>query len=246
MGKGCIYCESIVRRVLTIFIIVDTSKSMHGKKMQAVNDSIREILPIIHNISNKNPETEIRIACLQFSTGATFMMDAPREAGDFEFIPMEAKGQTDMGAAISLLETKLHTQGKGWMNHASGSYAPIFILMSDGHPGDSYKRKLKQLKENKWFHFGVKIAIAIGNDAKRDILAEFTGDTDAVITVHSSKALRELIRLVTITSSTICSQSKHIDNTSTQSKVIAGIKSTQIFETIDWGVNAPQFEDDWK
>ena len=77
-------------------------------------------------------------------------------------------------------------------------------------------------------------------------MAEFTGDTDAVITVHSSKALRELIRLVTITSSTICSQSKHIDNTSTQSKVIAGIKSTQIFETIDWGVDAPQFEDDWK
>lgn len=244
MIKGLLHCDSIVRRVLTIFLIVDTSKSMFGKKMQAVNDAISELLPIIQSISDKNPEAEIHITCLQFSTGAIFLTDIPREAKDFEFIPMKAKGQTDLGAAISLLETKLHSKGEGWMNHTSGYYAPIFILMSDGHPGDSYKRKLKVLKNNKWFAHGVKIAIAIGNDAKKDILAEFTGDINTVITVHNAKTLRELVQFVTITSSTVCSQSVNINNTCKQNKVIQAIKTSQI-DSLDFGVDIPQIDDDW-
>lgn len=229
MRKWLLYGDGIVRRVLTIFLIVDTSKSMYGKKMQAVNGAIAEILPIIQSISNNNPEAVIHITCLQFSTGATFLTDIPREAQDFDFVPMKARGQTDFGAAISLLETKLHTNGDGWMNHTGGSYAPIFILMSDGHPSDSYKRKLKALKENKWFVHGVKIAIAIGNDAKKDLLVEFTGDSNSVIAVHNGKILRELIRLVAVTSSSVCSQSTNIDSDK-QSKVISAIKTAQIID----------------
>lgn len=245
MSNRLLHGDGIVRRILTVFLIVDTSKSMYGKKMQAVNDAIAEILPILQCISDNNPEAEIHITCLQFSTGAVFLTDIPREARDFEFVSMKAKGQTDLGAAISLLETKLHTKGDGYMNHSSGAYTPIFILMSDGHPGDSYKRKLKTLKENKWFAYGVKIAIAIGNDAKKDILAEFTGDPKSVITVHNSKTLRELIRLVTITSSSVCSQSTNVENINKQSKIINAIKSAQIIDSSDFGVDATQVEDDW-
>lgn len=245
MAIGLLHCESIVRRLLTIFLIVDTSRSMSGQKMQAVNDAISDILPIIQNLSDNNTEAEIRIACLQFSTGAAFLSDMPREAKDFEFIPMKAKGQTDLGAAISLLETKIHSKGDGWMKHTSGFYAPVFILMSDGHPGDSYKRKLKVLKENKWFSHGVKIAIAIGNDAHKDVLAEFTGDEKAVITVHNSKTLRELIRLVALTSSSICSQSTNVENISKQSKVIRAIQTAQIIDLSDFGVDVPHIDDEW-
>ena len=63
--------------------------------------------------------------------------------------------------------------------------------------------------------------------------------------MHNSKTLRELIRLVTITSSSVCSQSTNVENINKQSKIINAIKSALIIDSSDFGVDATQVEDDW-
>ena len=42
----------IPRRTMVLFFIVDTSGSMEGKKIGAVNTAIREVIPEIRDISN--------------------------------------------------------------------------------------------------------------------------------------------------------------------------------------------------
>ena len=48
------------RRVLNLFFLIDTSSSMSGEKIAAVNDAIRNVIPIVDDISSNNPDAEIK------------------------------------------------------------------------------------------------------------------------------------------------------------------------------------------
>lgn len=60
----------VPRRTMVVFFIVDTSGSMQGAKIGAVNSAIEEVLPEIAKISDENADAEIKIAVLDFSTDA--------------------------------------------------------------------------------------------------------------------------------------------------------------------------------
>ena len=79
--------------------------------------------------------------------------------------------------------------------------------MSDGEPTDDFEGGLRKLKGNSWFRHAIKLAIAIGNDASQEKLADFIGTSEAVFTVHNIEQLRKMIRLAVITSSMVGSQS---------------------------------------
>lgn len=238
--------EGVTRRTLTLFFLVDTSGSMCGNKIQAVNAAIENVLPTIHDISFNNGDAEIKVACMQFSSVVSWMTEEPREADDFEYVDMDAEGLTSMGEAFKEVESKLH-QTNGWMKHAGGSYAPVFILLSDGEPTDDYLSGLKVLKGNKWFKVGTKIAIAIGNDANTEILKDFTGTSETVLTVHDTETLKKVIKFVTVTSSTIASQSRGVDDGTTQNKVEDAIKEEYKDQenNVGVGVDPKDVDDEW-
>ena len=218
---GLLEVDSIPRRTMVLFFIVDASTSMEGNKIGAVNDAIRNVLPMIHEISNDNPEAEIKVAVLQFANGATWLYDKPLLADDFIWQDIVADGLTPMGEALTELNKKLAKDE--FMKSASGSYAPAFILMSDGQPTDNYEHGLNVLLKNKWFTSGIRTAIAIGADADRDILAQFTGNSEGVYEVNNIEALKNVIRLIAVTSSTIGSQASN-SSKKKQDQVIEEVK----------------------
>jgi len=79
------------------------------------------------------------------------------------------------------------------MNEATGSYAPVVLLLSNGNYTDDWERPLSVLKNNNWFKPAIKAAIAVGDDANIDSLAEFTGSKDAVIKLQPN-IIRLLIK----------------------------------------------------
>ena len=87
---------------------------------------------------------------------------------------------------------------------------PAIFLLSDGEPTDEYASELSKLKENNWFKKAIKVAVAIGEDANRDVLAGFTGNKEAVLTVHTPEALTKMIRFVSVTASQIGSRSSGV------------------------------------
>ena len=137
------------------------------------------------------------------------------------------------------------------MQSASGSFAPAIILLSDGGPTDDYASGLSKLKANNWFKSAIKIAIAIGDDADKDVLKEFTGSSEAVITVHNIEALKQIIRVVAVTSSQIGSKSSTAGDITKQEQVIKDVQdATQNIdgaETADSTstVDSSQYVDDW-
>lgn len=52
----------------------------------------------------------------------------------------------------------------------------------------------------------VKTAVAIGDDADKDMLAEFTGTKENVIEVHNSNDLIKAIKFLSITSSMVATK----------------------------------------
>jgi len=198
----------IPRRTMVLFFVVDTSGSMEGSKLGAVNTAIEEVIPAIKEISDENADAQIKIAALEFSNGARWITTSgPMESDQFHWNDLQASGVTDLGAACKALNEKLST--KAFMKEATGSYAPAIFLLSDGEPTDDWRGGLGVLKQNNWFKTAVKVAVAIGDDANKDVLAEFTGTKEAVITVHKPEALKKMIKFVSVRASQVASKSSN-------------------------------------
>jgi uncharacterized protein YegL len=134
------------------------------------------------------------------------------------------------------------------MVSASGSFAPAIILLSDGGPTDDYQSGLSKLKSNNWFKAAIKIAIAIGDDADKDVLKDFTGNSEAVITVHNIEALKQIIRIVAVTSSQIGSKSSSAGDSTKQDQVVEEVKDA--VENVNGAevatkVDSSSYDDDW-
>ncbi len=213
---------SVPRRTMTLFFLIDTSGSMYGNKIGAVNDAIVNVLPMLEDISSSNPDAEIKVAALEFSNGTKWLYNEPKSVEDFRWIDVQAGGLTSLGEACLELNSKLSRSG--YMKSASGSYAPAIILLSDGGPTDNFDGGLQTLQGNNWFKNAIRIAIAIGDDADLDVLARFTGNSEAVIKVQNIDALKQIIRVVAVTSSQIGSKSSSAGDTSKQDQVIKDVK----------------------
>ncbi|MBS4026100.1 MAG: VWA domain-containing protein [Clostridia bacterium] len=200
--------EGISKRTMVLFFIIDKSYSMSGSKIGAVNVAVREVIPEIQKIAEDSADANIKIAVLTFSSGAQWMYQSAIDAKDFQWNGINVDGTTDIGQAFKLLNEKLARNG-GFMTDAAGSYAPAIFLMSDGQPTDEYKKALADLKNNNWFKASLKAAVAIGDDADKDMLAEFTGNLESVLIVHTPEALKKLIRFVSVTASKIGSKSSN-------------------------------------
>lgn len=212
---------SVPRRTMTLFFLIDTSGSMSGNKIGAVNDAIVNVLPMLEDISSSNPDAEIKVAALEFSNGTKWLYNEPKSVEDFKWIDVQAGGLTSLGEACLELNSKLSRSG--YMKSASGSYAPAIILLSDGGPTDNFDGGLQTLQGNNWFKNAIRIAIAIGDDADLDVLARFTGNSEAVIKVQNIDALKQIIRVVAVTSSQIGSKSSSAGDTSKQDQVIKDV-----------------------
>lgn len=212
---------SVPRRTMTLFFVIDTSGSMEGNKIGAVNDAVVNVLPMLDEISQSNPDAEIKVAALEFSSGTQWLYTEPKLASEFVWQDVRAGGLTSLGAACIELSNKLSRSG--YMKAASGSFAPAIILLSDGGPTDDFQSGLAKLKENNWFKAAIKVAIAIGDDADKDVLKEFTGTSEAVFTVHNIEALKQIIRVVAVTSSQIGSKSSTAGDVTKQEQVIKDV-----------------------
>ena len=225
----------IPRRTMVLFFVIDTSGSMDGSKIGAVNAAIEEVIPAIMEVSDENADAEIKIAALEFSSGTRWITaNGPVPAEQFRWNYLEAAGVTDFGDACKSLNEKLST--KAFMKEATGSFAPAIFLLSDGEPTDDWEEALAQLKQNNWFKAGVKVAVAIGDDANKDVLKEFTGTMEAVLETHNAATLKKMIKFVSVRASQIASKSSNISD--------AGIDAGDEQKQWELNANLQEFKDE--
>ncbi|MDR0449661.1 MAG: VWA domain-containing protein [Treponema sp.] len=234
--------RGITRRQMVMFFLIDTSGSMEGTKISSVNTAIREVIPELRDIGGA--DIDLKIAVLEFSTSLRWQNPAgPVSVDSFTWSNLAAEGVTNMGAAFYELNAKLSRNS--FLQAPSASLAPVIILMSDGLPSDEWENSLGALKNNNWYKSAVKVALAIGSDADTDVLAQFTGDPAAVLTVYTPETLRAMIKKVSVTSSQIGSRSQPLQSGQIVSKQEAFTKEIQNIVQADPDFNSADTADGW-
>lgn len=193
----------LASRPLHFFWMVDCSGSMFSEgKIGIVNNAIQECIPVMVSAADNNPNAQLLIRALQFSTGASWITASPVPIEDYSWEDMEANGVTDMGKAFELLAAQL-----GIPPMPARALPPVIVLLSDGQPTDDYKKGLDKLKALPWFKKAVKIAISIGQDADDDVLLEFTGNRELVLQANNPTALVKMIKWASTTASMVSAPS---------------------------------------
>lgn len=156
-------------RPLHFIWIADCSISMRSNgKIEALNKAIRETLPLMKEVANENPNAEVLVRAIKFSTGASWHVMAPTPVENFTWTDLSAEGITDMGKAFTLLKEALQIPPM-----TERALPPVLVLLSDGQPTDDYSQALKELLEEPWAIKAVRIAIGIGKSANKSVLKKF-------------------------------------------------------------------------
>ncbi|MBR2518693.1 MAG: VWA domain-containing protein [Selenomonadaceae bacterium] len=202
----------IPRKMCPVIFLLDTSGSMSGAPIGAVNDAIRNVLPELISMNESNADNEIKIAVITFDYDAKWIIGenelmSPEDVQNV-WRDLDANGYTSMGAAFRALNEKLSVSN-GFMKRASGSVAPVLFLLSDGEPTDDYRAGLQVLQKNNWYKIAVRVAVGYG-DANDGILREFTGNEGTVLHTNDTNELKNTIRFVAVTSSRVASQGSSV------------------------------------
>jgi uncharacterized protein YegL len=236
--------DGIVKKQLVLFFLIDTSGSMNGEKIGAVNTAIREALNDPEFKSAGGADADILVAALEFNNGCRWITPVPQSIDSFIWNDLDADGGTDLGAACRELSAKLDRNG--FLNAPGGSAAPVILLLSDGDPTDDFDSGLAVLKKNKLYNQCIRMACAIGDDANIDLLSEFTSGRESVLRVHTPEALRKWIRVVSLTTSKVGSKSQPTSGgkaVSVQDTAVAAVE-TAIQNDSDFVADA-NADDDW-
>ena len=200
------------RRVCPVIFLLDTSGSMRGDPIGAVNAAIEGVLPELKSMNEENADAEIMIGILTFSSGSYWVSgESLVTPANYTHIDLDANGPTDMGDAFRKLNEKLSSK-TGFMTRASGSVAPVLFLLSDGAPTDDYQSGLAKLKSNSWYKVAARVAIGYGELCDDAVLQEFTGNEETVLHTREPQELLKMIKFVTITSSMVASRGSNSNN----------------------------------
>lgn len=160
----------LATRPLHFIWIADCSGSMTGDKIQTLNYAIRNALPEMQATARENPNAEVLVRALKFSSGAQWHVSQPTQVEDFKWHDLTAEGLTDMGKALTMVAEQLKIPPM-----SDRALPPVLVLISDGQPTDDFNQGLLALMQEAWGKKAVRMAIAIGEDADYDILQKFIG-----------------------------------------------------------------------
>jgi uncharacterized protein YegL len=142
-------------------------------KIQSLNAGIREALPHMRDVADQNPNAQVFVRTLQFSTGAVWHNSYPTPVADFKWSDLSAGGCTEMGKALFMVAEQLRIPPM-----SERALPPVVVLISDGQPTDDFYGGLAALMNEPWGKKAVRIAIAIGADANLEILQKFIGHSE--------------------------------------------------------------------
>jgi uncharacterized protein YegL len=183
----------LATRPLHFFWICDCSGSMQASgKIQALNNAIRESIPLMRKVADDNPNAQVLVRAVSFSDQARWHVAVATQVDQFAWTDLDARGTTAMGEALTLVANELRIPPM-----TDRALPPVLVLISDGQPTDEFDKGLKQLLSLPWGKKAVRTAIAIGEDADYDVLTKFiANDSLSVLKANNPEALVRHIKWV--------------------------------------------------
>jgi uncharacterized protein YegL len=159
---------SSTTRRLPVYLLLDTSGSMHGDPIEAVKMGLRQLRSDLQ--SDPQALESVWLSVITFADSAKQVVPLT-EIGAFQEPKLDASGTTALGEALKLLMTCLNKEVRKTTATQKGDWKPLIFLMTDGQPTDSWEGPADELKKRRP---GNIIACAAGSAADDKILKRIT------------------------------------------------------------------------
>lgn len=229
--------NGLQKNLMPLFLLIDTSGSMSGPKIEQVKTAVEEIKMQLSLQNTGNDDADVKVSVLCFD-------DAPRWEAKIEDPALvntdfQLGIMTNMGAAFIELEKMLSRSKLIQKGQCAGYKRAVMILLTDGVPTDDVDRGIAALKTNNWFVKGTRIAFAIGSDADTSCLEKFTGNPETVLQVKNINVLSSILAKIAVVTSTTATHAAGInpDDATTQAQKNEDFRNSAS-ESADSVVNA--------
>lgn len=231
--------DKIAKQQLNVIILVDTSKSMQGKRIKQVNAALRDVRKHLVEMQDENANVAFQITVIPFGNSASFLNgDRAKDVEDFTFQDLKGGGWSNLHLAYEKLAEILKKESKGGIMPDFGGVAPILLLMTDGHPTKyPMKKEMEALKALPWFRAALKYGISImhNDTVTQRVLKEFVDGNGDVIDCFDANTLKNIIQIVVLTASKVKSTSTGVGGGTPMAKnqqIVQQVK--QALDEVDW------------
>lgn len=126
-----------VRR-LPVYLLVDTSGSMKGEPIVAVNNGLGVLVGSLRQ--DPHALESVHISLITFDREAKLIVPlTPVDSVHLPEIQTPDSGPTHLGEALELLRTQFAKEVLQSTDQQKGDWAPFLIVMTDGRPSDLQK-----------------------------------------------------------------------------------------------------------
>lgn len=171
-------------RRLPVFLLLDTSGSMRGEPIQAVNNGLQVLVSALRQDPYALESVHISLITFDIEANELFPL-TPLDQVQVPEITVPQAGATFLGAALELLVDRVDRDVIRTTDDMKGDWRPLLFIMTDGSPSDlqAYREAIPKIKHR---NFGNVVACAAGPKAKCEMLKELTDNVVCMDTMDSA------------------------------------------------------------
>ena len=171
-------------RRLPVFLLLDTSGSMQGEPIHAVNAGLQSLVATLRQDPHALDSVHISIVTFDIEVKEIMPLTALEDL-NLPAITTPQSGATMLGAGLSYVCDKVASEVRKTTADTKGDWRPLLFVMTDGKPSDTlaFQEVIPRIKVS---NFGSVVACAAGPKADASALGKITDNVVHMDTMDSA------------------------------------------------------------